>query len=143
MKRLSIFYLQENRKDEVEELDHIGIDVEDGEFFWAKPPEKLKIPEIGRKKSGKKESKGKADEDEKKKKEEEESPSDPDSGKVTPSSTSDQDSPKVGKEKAIDGDEEGESDDSRIAWLLKNVNLTVNDGELVCVVGKVGAASPV
>lgn len=139
MKRLSIFYLQENRKDEVEELDHIGIEVEDGEFFWAKPPERLKIPEIGRKKSGKKESKGKADEDEKKKEEEHESPSDPDSGKVTPSSTSDQDSPKLSKEKAIDAGEGVESDDSRVAWLLKNVNLTVNDGELVCVVGKVGS----
>ena len=130
MRRLSVYYLQENRKDEVGSLDHIGIEIEDGEFFWAKPPEKLALPEVG-----KKNKKKKKDDDADEKQKSADAKLDGGSGKVTPATNSDQDSPR--EEVATESAAANAS--SNIAWSLKNINLTVNDGELVCVVGKVGS----
>jgi len=50
MRRLTQYFLLEDRKDFVAELDHPGIEIVDGDFFWAEPPPKLVMPEVGRKK---------------------------------------------------------------------------------------------
>ena len=132
MRRLSQYFLLEDRKDDVGQLEDAGIEIHDGEFFWAKPPPKIVMPEVGKKKKKKtdaKDAKSSPDQEEATKTAES-----PESGKVTPSSASDQDSPK----KQSKPDSVGDQDDN-VAWLLKNVNLSVKKGELVCVVGRVGS----
>ena len=128
MRRLSIFYLQENRQENVEPLDSIGICIEDGDFVWRKPPKKLALPEIGKKKGGGPKAKEGEDVKQAEKKIEDDKgiseDGDTDDGSDNGSPTS-SDQPKV-------------PEDDAIAWTLKDVNLTVHDGELVCVVGKVG-----
>ena len=156
MRRLSIFYLQENRKDDVEELDHVGIRIEAGEFVWRKPPEKLVLPEVGRKggKGGKGDKGGKGGNGGKDK---------PTTSLPTPSSpaktgkdvdeekdVTDKDSASSSSPKHSDSEEaaknNGESptaatdaDTNTIAWSLKGVDFELKDGELVCVVGRVGS----
>jgi len=134
MRRLSQYFLLEDRKDDVGQLEDAGIEIDEGEFFWAKPPPKIVMPEVGKKKK----KKAKADSNGAKPSQDEEDANkgveSPESGKVTPSSASDQDSPK----KQRKPDNLGEQEDN-VAWLLKNVNLSVKKGELVCVVGRVGS----
>ena len=145
MRRLSVFYLQDNRKDDVEELEHIGIRIENGEFVWRKPPEKLVLPEVGRKggppgatggKAGKVKNGAKAAEDvnapdniDKKMTEDavedKEDVTDKDSATSSSPKHSDSETP--------------ESGPSDVAWSLKGINLELYNNELVCVVGKVGS----
>lgn len=129
MRRLSIFYLQENRKDDVDMLDSIGIQIEEGDFVWRKPPKKLALPEVGKKKKGGNNAKNVVEETK------------PTEKKI------DDDGFKTEEDDLSDGSEKGSptssgaqegKPNSDIAWMLKDINLTVSDGELVCVVGKVG-----
>lgn len=163
MRRLTQYFLLEDRKDFVAELDHPGIEIVDGDFFWAEPPPKLVMPEVGRKK--KKGKKGSQTADAQKTKENgvvsssESSPENKaprslndkeeiESGKVTPSSVSSMDT----ATNAVDAgslaitlpsmETTTTADEARtkgMAWRLRDVNLTVNAGELVCVVGRVGS----
>ncbi len=133
MRRISVFYLQGNRKDDVKELEHIGICIQDGEFVWRKPPEKLVLPEVGRKggppgpkagtdvkggKDGKTEAKKDDTTDEK------EDVTDKDSASSSSPKHSDAGSPEA---------------PSDVAWSLKGINLELSNNELVCVVGRVGS----
>jgi ATP-binding cassette subfamily C (CFTR/MRP) protein 1 len=128
MRRLSIFYLQENRQENVENMDSIGIRIDDGDFVWRKPPKKLALPEVGKKKKGgKPKEEGEVKAAEKKIDDDdmiiEDGETDGSSDKGSPTSS---DQPK------------SHMKDDDVAWTLKDINLTVHDGELVCVVGKVG-----
>ena len=127
MRRLSQYFLLEDRKDATRKLDKSGIRIDDADFFWAKPPAKIVMPEIGKKK---------------KKKPVQEQPhaeknKEMDSGKLTPSSASSEGSPK--KADADKPVEQPSKSSIEAAWWLKNINLELNAGELVCVVGRVGS----
>lgn len=132
MRRLSVFYLQGNRKDDVKELEHVGICIEDGEFVWRKPPEKLVLPEVGRKggppgaKGGKDGKDVKIDKD-----------INVDDAVEVKEDITDKDSASSSSPKHSDsGSPEAPSD---VAWSLKGINFELFNNELVCVVGRVGS----
>lgn len=149
MRRLTQYFLLEDRKDQVGELDHPGIEIRGGDFFWAEPPPKLAMPEVGKKKKG-----GKKD---KKVAEDVTTPAkaatppglkresdDLESGKVTPSSNDSDGKPDTADDSValeLPGmlPDEGAGLAKGMAWRMQGVDLTVGPGELVCVVGRVGS----
>lgn len=159
MRRLTQYFLLEDRNDTVNEMDDVGISIKEGEFFWAEPPPKLVMPEVGKKKKNKKsQSKGGARDGKSNPEKEEDiddkkdvAKDDLESGKVTPTSSSSD--AVLGKHDKLSEDEidsggltihlpsvsRPSSADKGIAWRLQNVNLVVKPGQLVCVVGRVGS----
>jgi len=150
MRRLTQFFMLEDRKEVIEDKETPGIEIIDGEFFWADPPPKIEMPEVGKKKN-KKEKGGK-------KSTAADTTEDTDSGKLTPvsvdsnekispvgSTSPESKSTCADKEVAIVLPGMTENADGTaavnkgIAWQLRNVNVSVNTGELVCVVGRVGS----
>ncbi|PSC67462.1 hypothetical protein C2E20_8853 [Micractinium conductrix] len=167
MRRLSAYFMLEERTDEVQELDHPGLEIREGTFFWSDPPAKAKEGPPGKKggRKGKKGGKGEAkpvagaangaaagaapaqavavqlagmkeegsdarvtatriDGDDPADSAREGSPSD----SAAPSPP-----PEAAKEVEA---KEGSTKDA--AWWLRDIDLQVNPGELVCVVGRVG-----
>lgn len=153
MRRLTSFFLMEDRKEIVEPRDDIGLEIIDGNFYWP-DQEKAHEPEPkakskkrdNKKKNGTEDAKRSARKgevvpspfDQPLKKEgdalvelpsmmEDETSSDDivDSALSTPS-----DLKKIKDGEAIKNDGQ--------KWWLRDVNIKVNDGELVCVVGRVG-----
>lgn len=137
MRRLSQYFLLEDKKQIVEKLETVGVEVADADFYWSKPPPKITMPEIGKKRDVKKSKK--QDKNRKKFSSKEDAKKEPDSGKVTPSSGSDGGSPTSLKKGMAGIDASSEHDGYNAAWWLRDVNLTVHPGELVCVVGRVGS----
>ena len=147
MRRLSVFYLQENRKDDVGELTHVGIRIEDGEFVWRKPPEKLALPEVGRRKGGgppggakndgmKKKADARKDEKDKDLDDPTDVATDKDSATSSSPKHSDSEEATNTTPASNQGNDKTSSD---VAWSLRGVNLELHGNELVCVVGKVGS----
>ena len=65
MRRLTQYFMLDERDDDlVEEGEAPGIEIRDGNFYWAEPPPKLVMPEITKKKKGKKNKKKQAEDDE-------------------------------------------------------------------------------
>lgn len=186
MRRLTQYFMLDDRKETVDSLDGPGIQIVDGSFYWSEPPPKLVMPEIGKKKKGGKEEKKDAAHKHSERiavagadtraKKNTPSPTNEgmvpshkvdvaeedsfESGKVTPSSISsdhplhkdndegdDNNDMKAVHATAIalptmtaTADPNGASAPTTgIAWELKDVDLSVSPGELVCVVGRVGS----
>lgn len=59
IRRLTVFFMSEDRIEHVEELDRPGIEVEDASFFWAEPPPRVEIEQGKKKKKGRKDKNGK------------------------------------------------------------------------------------
>lgn len=159
MRRLTQYFLLEDRKDTVNEMEDVGIRIKDGGFFWAEPPPKLVMPEVGKKKKDKKSQqnkKGAKDQEEKATEKEDVDKAtttkkdDLESGKVTPTSSSSDVA--LGKHDKLSEDEidsgvtvhlpsvtKPSSANKAVAWRLQNINLVVKPGQLVCVVGRVGS----
>lgn len=148
----------EDRKDMVDHSDVPGIVIKDGDFFWAEPPRKIVMPEVGKKRGKGKKKEADA---EKKGGDAKNSPeSTPaggrkqvanaaeelESGKQTPTSVDSAGSPANGSDAVavalpsmIEAADGTPAPGKGVAWRLHGVNLTVSPGELVCVVGRVGA----
>ena len=161
MRRLTQYFMLEDRKELVEFLDTPGIQIKDGDFFWADPPPKIQMPEVGKKRGTKK---GAAVADAEKKEETTTTTTtttktaavvngveDLESGKETPvstteSSSNDETTPleddstvTVALPSMNDDGDATAAVGKGMAWRLRGVNLSVGSGELVCVVGRVGA----
>lgn len=162
MRRLTQFFMLEDRKEIVLDKETPGIKIIDGEFFWADPPPKIEMPEVGKKKKkgGKKDAKASGDG----KNSTAAAATDgatseeTDSGKMTPVSVdsngnhspvgvSSPDSKSASADKEVtvilpgmtEAADGTAAPGKGIAWQLRNVNVSINSGELVCVVGRVGA----
>jgi ABC-type multidrug transport system fused ATPase/permease subunit len=154
MRRLTQFFMLEDRKEIIVGKETPGIEIVDGDFFWADPPPKIEMPEVGKKKKKKEKGNKKSTAADTNNGATEET----DSGKMTPvsvdsndknnlvgSSSPDSKSASADKEVAIVLPGMTEAADGTaalgkgIAWQLRNVNVSINSGELVCVVGRVGA----
>ena len=167
MRRLTQYFLLEDRDDSVvEKIKEPGIEITDGNFFWAEPPPKLVMPEISKKKNKNKKHK------------KDEGGTGKDAGtamgksdiaaKAANGHAKDDHDPHANDSKKLEGryhlsDEDAKDTDvssgdevavslpsmatenpghntgEGVAWRLNNINLTVRPGELVCVVGRVGS----
>jgi ABC-type multidrug transport system fused ATPase/permease subunit len=163
MRRLSAFFLLEDRKDYVEALPAPGILVEGGEFFWAEPPPEAAKPEKkgkkggakkgGAKKGGAEGKGGKGGKGGAEGKGGKGGASPASSAAPTPRGTEDGEKvpenaaaaagapdgvPAGGVAVALPGGAAARAPGSP-AWTLSGVDLAVGPGELVAVVGRVGA----
>lgn len=46
LRRLSQYLVMEERNDTVERLDRIGLDIQDGQFYWSEPPATKKLDAV-------------------------------------------------------------------------------------------------
>jgi ATP-binding cassette, subfamily C (CFTR/MRP), member 1 len=130
MRRLSQYFLLEERIEAVIEMETPGIEIEGGEFFWADPPPKVMAEDPrGKKKKGGKKNGGAKDNG---------------GAKVNGSETM-KDASKDG-EVAVklpgmspEGDAPAPAAAKSGEFWLRGVELSVAPGELVCVVGRVGS----
>lgn len=156
MRRLSGYFLLEERTDEVTELDRPGLEIKDGTFFWAEPPAKAAAIPHGKKekKAAKiahdaehvkqvavKVEQAKADGEvavqlagmaEGGEGKDGADPADSARNSSPAASAGSSPPPEPAVAQAGGINKQG-------AWWLRNVNLKVNEGELVCVVGRVGS----
>ncbi|KAL4457987.1 hypothetical protein ABPG75_012852 [Micractinium tetrahymenae] len=166
MRRLSAYFMLEDRTDEVEQLPGPGLEIVDGTFFWSDPPAKPKDGPPGAgskggkraaKKAAKAAAKAAAAAAKQAQKSEAEAEAKPE-GEVTvqlagmeedgeaaakPGSRGPADSAREGSPAAFGSPspppEKAKKSSKDAAWWLRNINLKVNEGELVCVVGRVGS----
>jgi ABC-type multidrug transport system fused ATPase/permease subunit len=156
MRRLTGYFMLEDRVEEVHERDSVGIEVQDGSFFWPEAEAVKKEEKKGKK--GKKVEKIASQASNKA----ENTATTNGYGSVKPSpfeATTENGSaavqvklPSMTKNSNGEGDGDssppptpGNGDGKKKSgsdagkWWLRNVNLEINKGELVCVVGKVGS----
>ncbi|KAL6776048.1 hypothetical protein ACKKBG_A19595 [Auxenochlorella protothecoides x Auxenochlorella symbiontica] len=160
IRRLTVFFMSEDRIEHVEELDRPGIEVEDASFFWAEPPPRVEIEQGKKKKKGRKDKNGKGNAPVKGAnglaKESAQSAdgglgassesSAPDSGAATPVVTKGQPLPATDlvvdgilvPAKPAEGEEAANRGQKDALFWLRNISLQIKPGELVCCVGRVG-----
>lgn len=159
MRRLTGYFMLEDRVEEVGERDSIGIEVQDGSFFWPEA-ETVKKEEKKKGKKGKKEvekiaspASNKTDTTVTTNSSVKPSPFEAPSQNGNGSTAVIVKLPSMSENSNGKGDADSSppttpgsgTDDKKKSgsvsgkWWLRNVNLEINKGELVCVVGKVGS----